>query len=203
MTTTRLPYHAYNQNVARQMACLTEIVQLNPVLKKVFDQAPDLGLESYYVGAGCIAQSVWNYVSGFPADRGISDIDFVYYDPNLSYDKENEVIVRVQALYRGIPIQMDVKNQARVHLWYERHFGYPIEPYGSVEAAINTWPTTATAVGIRRHADGEWHVYAPYGLNDLFGLIVRPNKTQITKEIYERKTARWAQIWPQLTIIPW
>ena len=50
---------------------------------------------------------------------------------------------------------------------------------------------------------GEFIVYAPYGLNDLFGMIVRPNKVQITKEIYLNKVERWAKIWHKLKIIPW
>jgi hypothetical protein len=77
-----------------------------------------------------------------------------------------------------IPLEFDVKNQARVHLWYEKKFGYPIQPYRSVEAAINTWPTTATAIAARIDECG-YKICAPFGLNDLLGMIVRPNKTQI------------------------
>lgn len=72
----------------------------------------------------------------------------------------------------------------------------------SEEAAINTWPTTATAIGVRKTGE-EWNIYAPFGLNDLFGMVVRANKTQITKEIYEKKVNRWTQRWPGLTVIPW
>ena len=32
----------------------------------------------------------------------------------------------------------DVKNEARVHLWYEARFGAAIPPYQSAEAAIAT-----------------------------------------------------------------
>jgi hypothetical protein len=34
----------------------------------------------------------------------------------------------------------DVKNQAAVHLWYERRFGYAVPPLHSVEDAVATWP---------------------------------------------------------------
>ena len=40
-------------------------------------------------------------------------------------------------------------------------------------------------------------------LNDLLGLIVRPNKVQIIKEIYENKVLRWKTNWPDLNVIPW
>ena len=44
---------------------------------------------------------------------------------------------------------------------------------------------------------------APFGLNDLFGKIVRANKTQITKEIYKKKDIKWSALWIDLRIIPW
>jgi len=106
-------------------------------------------------------------------------------------------------LFKDIPGQIEIKNEARVHLWYEKHFGYAIEPYESVEDAINTWPTTATSVAVKYDDKGRFIAYAPYGLNNLFGMIVRPNKAQITKEIYLRKVERWAKIWHHLRIIPW
>ncbi|WDH96587.1 nucleotidyltransferase family protein [Paenibacillus urinalis] len=148
-------------------------------------------------------QSIWNYVCGLPVNYGIHDIDFVYFDSDLSYDKECEVIDKVNQRFGDLPIRLDIKNQSRVHLWYENHFGYPIDPYSSLEEAINTWPTTATAIGMRKDENGEWSIYAPFGLNDLFSLIVRANKSQITKEIYEEKADRWKGKWPALTIIPW
>src|SRR4029077_1290893 len=46
-----------------------------------------------------------------------------------------------------------------------------------------------------------WSV--PFGLDDLFGLVVRPNKRQITRAIYEAKVDRWRPIWPRLTYLPW
>ncbi|WP_199617579.1 nucleotidyltransferase family protein [Paenibacillus alkalitolerans] len=196
-------YSAHNMDLASQMEYLTSIILLNPILDHIFRKAPDLKLEHYYIGAGCITQSIWNHLCGFPVNGGISDIDFVYYDPDLSYDKECEVIDNVKGLLVDIPLRIDIKNQARVHLWYEQHFGYPINPYSSLEEAINTWPTTATAIGLRRNANGTFRVYAPFGLNDLFGLIVRANKAQITKEIYEKKVHRWKSNWPDLTVIPW
>ncbi|WP_408871313.1 nucleotidyltransferase family protein [Gluconacetobacter azotocaptans] len=59
-----------------------------------------------------------------------------------------------------------------------------------------------TAVGLRPQNTG-LELCAPYGLSDLFGSIARPNKKQITREIYEKKLARWKALWPELTIIGW
>ncbi|MDQ2728615.1 MAG: hypothetical protein M3Y91_12310 [Actinomycetota bacterium] len=38
---------------------------------------------------------------------------------------------------------------------------------------------------------------------DLLGMVARPNKTIVTRDIYEEKTGRWAKRWPQLRVIPW
>jgi hypothetical protein len=194
----------YNLDLYSQIDIFCRIIMENKILNEVFTRAPSLGLKNYYIGAGCLAQTIWNYLSGFPLNQGIQDIDFVYFnDKDVSFDEEDDVVNKVHKLYKDIPIKIDVKNQARVHLWYERHFGYAIKPYPSLEAAINTWPTTATALGARRDSKGRWIVYAPFGLNDLFGKIVRANKTQITKEIYEKKVIKWSAIWTDLKIIPW
>ena len=135
--------------------------------------------------------------------NGISDIDFVYYDnSDLSSENENSTIEYIKKVIEPCPIQLDIKNQARVHLWYKEHFGYDIKPYISIEDAINSWPTTATSIGIRLENE-KIKVYAPFGLNDLFGMIVRANKAQITEEIYIQKVNKWKTKWPSLTIIPW
>ena len=101
-----------------------------------------------------------------------------------------------------LPLRPDVKNQARVHLWYASRFGYEIRPYSSCEDALASWPTTAAAIGVRQ-VDGALLVKAPFGTDDLFALIVRPNRVQITPDIYAAKVERWSLVWPQLQILPW
>jgi uncharacterized protein len=51
--------------------------------------------------------------------------------------------------------------------------------------------------------NGDFECCAPFGLDDLFGLIVRPNKRQITEAIYQAKLIRWRSIWPRLDYLPW
>ncbi|TMV48981.1 nucleotidyltransferase family protein [Paenibacillus mesophilus] len=201
--TTETRFEAYNRDLGFQLEAVAGILQANPVMEALFQDMRLLKLDNCYIGAGCVTQSIWNYISGLPLNYGISDIDIVYFDTDLSPDKENKAIEDAQRLFAHLPFRLDVKNQARVHLWYERHFGYPIRPYDSVEDAINSWPTTATAIGVRRDGNGDWSVYAPFGLNDLFGMIVRPNKAQITQSIYEKKVSRWSALWPRLKIVPW
>ena len=193
----------YNSDLHTQLDLLSKIVMLNQPLFDILNKATTIGLQDYYIGAGCVAQSVWNYQMGLELTYGISDIDFVYFDnTDLSAEAENSTIAKAESVLNPCPIKLDIKNQARVHLWYKNHFGYEIKPYESLEDAINTWPTTATSIGIRLE-NNKLKVYAPYGLNDLFGMIVRANKAQITEEIYVRKVQKWSAKWPALTVIPW
>lgn len=155
-----------------------------------------------FLGAGCVAQTVWNVAHGKPPAADILDYDLVYFDPDLSEEREDRIRVEAEALVADLGITLDVKNQARVHVWYADRFGYAIEPYESLEDAISTWPTTATSVGVR--FDGErLTVVAPFGLDDLFDLVVRANRIQITPEIYAAKVSRWQPLWPRVTILPW
>ncbi|MGB8455292.1 MAG: nucleotidyltransferase family protein [Anaerocolumna sp.] len=194
----------YNMDLYYQLNVLETIITSSELINKALDRAKLSGFNNYYIGAGCITQTVWNYLFHKPLDYGIKDIDFVYYDDsNMDYEAERKVISNLKELYSDFNIDVDVKNQARVHLWYKDHFGYEIAPYKSLESAINTWPATASAIGVRINKDNKLKVYAPFGLNDLFGKIVRPNKVQITEEIYYKKTDSWLMKWPELTIIPW
>ncbi len=188
---------------------LAALLAHNPTLQALLARAPDLELRSYYLAAGAIAQTVWNVQSGRPADADIADYDLVYFDArDLDYAAEDRVIQRARRLFADIappegPGRVEVRNEARVHLWYAERFGHAIEPYSSVEHAIDTFPTVVTSIGVRRSAGGSLEVYAPFGLEDLFASIVRPNKRQVTRAIYERKVERWARTWPHLRICPW
>jgi hypothetical protein len=193
----------FNNDLQIQMEQLKKIIMSNEILKDTLEKAGKMGLKNYYIGAGCIAQTVWNHQMKLELTNGISDIDFVYYDNHdLSLEAEKSIIENINKSFIQCPIILDIKNQARVHLWYKDHFGYDIKPYNSIEDAINKWPTTATSIGVRLENES-FKIYAPFGLNDLFCMIVRANKAQITEEIYLQKVNKWKTKWPALTIIPW
>lgn len=136
-------------------------------------------MPNWHLGAGRLAQTVWSVVHGFDPSFGIKDYDLVYYDSSdISYTSEGVYAEKARALCGDLRAAVEVKNEAMVYLWYPEHFGYSIALYQSVEHAINTWPRTATSVAISTGTDGALKVYAPFGLNDLQGMIVRPNKTQ-------------------------
>ncbi len=184
-------------------ARLETIVRANPGLATILDRFDELALPDSYLVAGAVAQTVWNQAHGVAPEYGIKDLDIVYFDPgDLSAACEASHERRLEALLHALTPKLDVKNQARVHLWYEDVFGNAIDPYRSAADAIASFPTTATAIGVRMH-QGRFDVCAPFGLDDLLGLVVRPNRRQVTGNVYAAKTARWQALWPRLTILPW
>jgi uncharacterized protein len=42
-------------------------------------------------------------------------------------------------------VPWEAKNQAAVHLWYERRFGQAVGPLTSIAEAVATWPETVSA----------------------------------------------------------
>jgi hypothetical protein len=155
------------------------------------------------VGAGAVRDLVWDHLHGHSRRTPPADVDVVYFDPSdLGPERELAFEARLTRLLPDVPWQ--VKNQAAVHLWYERRFGYPRTPLGSLEEAIGTWPETATAVGVRLLPDDRVRVIAPRGLDDLFGLVWRRNPgTEMPPEQFRRRCREKevARRWPRVRIV--
>ncbi|MBL8893277.1 MAG: nucleotidyltransferase family protein [Rhizobiales bacterium] len=182
---------------------LEALVLASPILAPVLRDWPAIALPDCWLVAGALAQTAWNDAFRVAPRHGISDIDLVYFDAtDLSESAEAHHSDRIQRLSYELPVRIGVKNEARVHLWYGGKFGYEIRPYVSTEDAIGSSPATATALGVRPDAAGLSNC-APFGLRDLFNLVVRPNKRQIARAIYETKVRRWEDLWPRLTIMEW
>jgi hypothetical protein len=175
----------------------------SPLLRPIIDGWDNVALPDCWLVAGAIAQTVWNRTFDLPSTHGISDIDIVYFDSDdLTENGEARQAGRIRAAFSHLPVWIDVKNEARVHMWYEAKFGHQIMPYTSTAEAITTFPTTATAIGVKPIGDSLL-LNAPFGADDLVNGVVRANKKQITREIYDAKTARWISVWPDLSVVPW
>ena len=191
-----------SKNLNEQLKDLEEILFKNETLKEVLKRLEKSNLKNYYVGAGCINQTVFNYLHGLRIDANINDYDIVYYDEDTSYEKEDIVIKYVEELLSDLNIKLDVKNEARVHIWYNEKYNENRMPYTSVEDAVSRWGTTITCIGVRLE-NNNLIVDAPYVLNDLFNMIIRPVKTDFTEADYIKKVNKWKKKWPKLTIMPW
>jgi hypothetical protein len=188
-----------------------DAVMQNPVVREVLRRADGLGLPDWYLEAGCLFQTVWNVLDGRDPTHGINDYDLIYHDDrDLSWEAEDVVIRRCAATFAGLgagpgaggAIDVEVRNQARVHLWYEDHFGVPYPPLRSSAEAVDRYAAHACRVAVRPAGDG-YDVYAPSGFDDLFAFVVRPNPVVAPRDVYETKAARWSRLWPRLVVLPW
>lgn len=182
-----------------------EIVRGVPTTMQVLETVRELDLPDWMVFSGAVYQPVWNHLTGRAPDYGIKDYDVAYHDDNdTSYEAEDVVIKRVAAAFEP-PLRdlVEVRNQARVHLWFEKKFGAD-EPYPPLEdsaAALKRFVATAFCVGVRLEADDRLRVWAPFGLEDLFALRLRPNPLRVKGAGgWERTTASAKARWPEISI---
>ncbi|WP_346623138.1 nucleotidyltransferase family protein [Blastococcus montanus] len=180
-----------------------ELVAADPTVRAVLERAPALGLDDWWLTAGVLFQTVWNALTGRPAGTGIRDADCFYFDPDTSWAAEDAVIRAGADLFADLPVPVEMRNEARVHLWYERKFGVPAAPFRDCADAIDHFAAVCCCYGIRVGGGGAVEVYAPHGYDDLFALIVRPNPRLAPRHVYEAKAARWVEEWPELTVLPW
>jgi hypothetical protein len=111
------------------------------------------------------------------------------------------VIRKLQGRLATSGVKIEVRNQARVHLWYPRKHGLPYPALQSSTQGIDRFLTKNTQVGIRRRQDG-YDVYAPNGFDDIADMIVRPNPgPNFSAANYEAKARRWKRLWPEITVL--
>lgn len=148
----------------------------NAVTATLVERMPSLDLPGCYRAAGALFQTEWNCLSGRDPRTGIRDYDLNYFDAgDLSWEAEDAAIQRTSRLLADVPAEVEIRNEARVHLWYEDKFGIACAPYTSTEAAIASFPNTSSCISVRPRAGDGMDVFAPFGFTDLFAMRTRPN----------------------------
>ena len=138
-----------------QLDSLRAVLCRNDVLTEVLARTAALGLPGWYLTAGCLFQTVWNVVTGRPPVHGIRDYDLFYFDAgDLPWEAEDAVIKAGREIFAGLPAEVEIRNEARVHLWYEEKFGVPCAPHTSTEVAIDGFAATTRCLGVRLEAAG-------------------------------------------------
>lgn len=168
----------------------------NPVNRIVLERMPDLGVEDCWLVAGCLFGSVWNALSGRPLTENIRDYDIFYYDPDTSYEAEDAVIRRGAALFADLGVEVEIRNQARVPLWYEARFGVPYPPILESRTGIDRFVVAGTCCGISQ----EGEIHAPYGYQDMFDGVLRYNPMNPTPHQFQFKCGSYRERWPWLKI---
>lgn len=191
---------------------LTAIVRAVPALMRVLATVRELELPDWLVFSGAVYQRVLNHLTGRPADYGIREYDVGYFDASdVSYEAEDAVIRRVAPLSTSRSrASCRCATRARVHLWFEDHFGEAYMPLSRTAEALQRFVSPMFAVGVRLDAGDRLHVEAPFGLADLFALRLRPNPYRPLGN-FARVAAGVAERWPELRvevplsgrILPW
>lgn len=148
----------------------------NPANAAILKRLPSLGFEDCWLVSGCLFQTVWNVMEGHAPMRGIRDYDLFYYDPDTSWDAEDVAIRRANTAFTDLGVEVELRNQARAHRWYEAKFGAPYLPLAGATEGIDRFLSCNCMVGLRPNGAG-LAVYAPQGLGDIEAMIVRPNVT--------------------------
>lgn len=180
---------------------LEDILRAAPSMMTVLERSRELDLPDWLIVSGAVYQRVWNHLTGREPDYGVRDYDVIYFDPDTSWDAEDAHIKRAAALFPPPLAEMvEVRNQARVHLWFEGHFGEPYEPLSHSAEALTRFVAPAFGVGVRLEADDRLTIHAPFGLEDLFAMTLRPNPNRPLAAGWVKTTTSARARWPEVRV---
>jgi uncharacterized protein len=151
--------------------------------------------------SGAVYQRVLNALTERAPDYGVRDHDPGYFDASdISYEAEDAVIRRVAtACDEPLRSAVEVRNQARVHVWFESHFGERYAPLSCTAEALERFVSPMFAIGVRLMRDDRLHIAAPFGLADLFALRLRPNPRRFSAN-FSQVAAGGIRRWPEVTV---
>jgi uncharacterized protein len=186
---------------ATQEQALRDIIAQSPTLTDRLTRARDWNLPDWWIVSGAIYNTVWNHLTGRPDMYGVKDVDLFYFDVDRSYEAEDRLIRQAANCFPGTP-PVELRNQARVHLWYPAHFGQPYPQLTASHQAIDLFACKTHCIGARL-TDTGLDLYAPYGLDDIFGFRLTPNPALDNRATHAAKAGRQCALWPELTVVPW
>lgn len=174
------------------------IASQNPINAELLRRLPALGLNQCYLTAGCLFQAVWNHLSGQPVAWGVNDYDVFYFDDtDLSEEAEDRVIQQVARATADLDVNVEVRNQARIHIWYPQRFNAPYPQLQHARDGIDRYLVACTRVGVNV-ATGE--LYAPDGLADLTAGVLRINPLYPDAKQFAAKASSYQERWSWLRI---
>ncbi|PKR89161.1 hypothetical protein CXZ10_10770 [Pleomorphomonas diazotrophica] len=174
-----------------------ELIRQNETNRRLLEILPALELPQATLTAGCLFQTVWNLKTGNQPDWAIKDYDVFYFDPDdLTWEAEDAVIQKAKAVLGDLADRTEIRNQARVHLWYPEKFGAPCPRLTCVEDGIDRFLIACTLFGINV---GTGDVYAPNGFQDMWDGILRINPNNPQSGLFRRKCEDYRARWPWLS----
>jgi hypothetical protein len=178
---------------------LINMVRASAKMMDVLTRVRGADLPDWRLVAGSVYGTVWNALTGRPADYGIKDYDVCYFDPDTSWEAEDRIIKAVdQLLPDALKPLVEVRNQASVHLWFEQRFGSPYAPLSCTDESLERYLCYSDAIAVRLEADDAITLAAPFGLDDMFAMILRPNPKRGATGNTKAKVASIQARWPEV-----
>lgn len=186
---------------------IINLIQEDKRMMDILRAAESLNLPDWWIGAGFIRSKVWDHLSGYKKRTSLPDVDLIYFDPADFSEKEaGEFSTKSEDKYQeklkslNPSVKWSVTNQARMHIYHNR------KPYENSVEALSEWAETATCIGVCLEK-GKLVLIAPYGVEDLTNLILRPipgykKSFKFDPKAFERraKEKKWLSKWPKLKI---
>lgn len=189
---------------AEQRRLFLDIVWSDANIRSALLAARALALPDWLIVSGVLYSAVWNALTGRQAGYGTRDVDLFYHDEgDLSWGGEDAVISRAEPVFAHLPLPVEIRNQARVHLWAPAKFGRPCPRYRSSAHSVAHFASKTHAVGVRLLDSDRLELVAPFGVADIFSFRITPNRVIDNRATHEAKGKRAMETWPEVTVVPW
>ncbi|MFB3167612.1 nucleotidyltransferase family protein [Neobacillus sp. 179-C4.2 HS] len=176
-----------------------KLIRSDEKMMEIITIASTLNLPDWWICAGFVRSKIWDTLHGFNERTETQDVDVIYFDNNnLDENYEKDLEKKLVSMMPTIP--WSVKNQARMHIIND------LPPYTSSEDAISRFPETVTALGVKLDKENNLVLTAPWGLEDVINLEVKPTpyftETKELAAIYEQRMIKknWQSIWHKIKI---
>lgn len=170
----------------------------HPKMMELLEIVESLHLNQACICAGTIRNNIWNLLSNKEVTFD-TDVDVVFYDPNISWEKTMEIETTLKNNYPKY--KWELRNQVYMH---EMNKG--TEPFISVEDALSKFPETCTAIGMYKEGK-EVKIVDPLGIHDLMNFIVTPtphflNNKERMKIFKQRLQDKgWSKRWDEIAVV--
>jgi hypothetical protein len=181
----------------RDTSDIADFIAHNPRMMRCLAVLAAHGPTGAWIGAGFVRNAVWDHLSGQDKEATpLADLDVVFHDPDIA-TAERDARIEAALCAAAPDLPWSVRNQARMH---ERN-GH--DPYRDVADALAHWAETAAAIAARLGPQGV-EILAPFGVEDVLEMIIRPTPAFRTKPeipLARLEAKAWLTRWPRLRLI--